>query len=318
MKIEKAVETFLFRHSDPSRPILLGYSGGVDSTALLFILQDLPKYYSRLHLAHIDHGWRSTSSQEALALENLSKSLNLPFHLKVLGPMPDGVNKEDYCRDKRIRYFIDCAKEIEAQAVALAHHADDQAETVLKRVLEGAPIETLSGMKSIIKRSEVPFWRPLIQVPKKDILDYAKHRGVSWFDDATNRDDRFLRARMRARLLPFLNREFGKNVTTPLCRMADEFYALNQYLAKKMSQLCPEKYADEHHVCYDFSRAPPTETFEWQYLVKEICKQEAFPLSRAQLKDIARLLQEKGSDKRFEAGGRHLNVNRQRLFFKKK
>ncbi len=318
MRITKAVETFLFRHSDSSRPILLGFSGGVDSTALLFILQDLPQYYSRLHLAHIDHGWRSTSCREALALENLSKSLNLPFHLKVLGSMPDGVNKEDYCREKRIRYLIEWAKEIDAQAVALAHHADDQAETVLKRVLEGAPIEKLSGMKSMITRSEVPFWRPLIQVPKQDIVRYAKDLGVSWFDDATNRDARFLRARMRARLLPFLNQEFGKNVTTPLCRLADEFHTLNQYLAKKMSSLRPEKHVEESHICYDFSRAPPEDLFEWQYLVKEICNEEAFPLSRAQLKDIARLLQEKVSDKQFEAGGRHLKVSRQRLFFKKK
>ncbi|MCH9703393.1 MAG: tRNA lysidine(34) synthetase TilS, partial [Chlamydiae bacterium] len=120
-------------------PLLLALSGGPDSMALLHLMRELNHPFE---VAHIDHGWREKSAEEAEKLQTL---VNEPFHLKRLEKFSQ--NAEDQARRARLNFFRELCEKRGLEGVLLGHHADDQAETVLKRLFEGARLTKLSGLE---------------------------------------------------------------------------------------------------------------------------------------------------------------------------
>lgn len=315
MKIEKFFEQFLCAHSHPGKALILGLSGGVDSLCLLHLLMKFPGKASNLHVAHVNHRWRPESDSEATQLEDFVRSLGLPFHLKTLDPRKIDGNLEDGCRRERFAFFIELAGAVSAQAVVLGHHADDQAETVLKRVLEGAPVSRLRGIQSVSYHNGIAFWRPLLQVPKRVLVDWMESKGYQWFEDATNSDTRFLRGRMRERLIPQLSRDFGKNIAVPLCRLGEEMKEVEEYLRYRVRDFMKLKICGPFGVCYDFSSRHPYELLEWKTLIRMVCEEELFPLSRNSLSAAVELMAQNKANKVIEFGGKKMFIDRRRIFF---
>lgn len=139
--VASLTKEFLFVHWDRKKPLLLGYSGGPDSKALLYALLECD---ARPHLAHVDHGWREESRAEAEECRAEAIKLGLPFHTIRL----DIPKKEDAARIARFSFFQSLYRTGPFQALLLAHQADDLAETVLKRTLEGAHLAFLGGMEA--------------------------------------------------------------------------------------------------------------------------------------------------------------------------
>src|SRR5262245_21228397 len=134
MVLETELFTFLKRHLDASRPVLLAFSGGPDSLALLHLLLDYRQQHPlTLHLAHVDHGWRSGSAAEAAKLKLQAEALGLPFHSCRLSDEDRQGNLEAAGREARLRFFRQLSSQFDCQAVILGHQADDVAETCLKR-----------------------------------------------------------------------------------------------------------------------------------------------------------------------------------------
>ncbi len=227
----KRVKEFLSLRWDQKSPLLLGYSGGPDSKALLYALLDeaLP-----LHIAHVDHGWRKESQQEAELIREEIASLKLPFHAIRLS-VSIGSNLEDRFRKERFSFFKSLFQKIPFQSLLLAHQADDRAETVLKRFLEGAHLSFLGGMQEVAIMDGMPIWRPLLRVKKTEILEFLNEKSLSFFIDPTNRDTTYLRARFREEIAPFLTRSFGKNFVDNLALFSDRIYELQQYLDEKIA-----------------------------------------------------------------------------------
>ena len=153
MKIKQELRRFLRAHYSQGRELLLALSGGPDSQALFHLLVEF-RYPFRV--AHVDHAWRPESAKEAKALEELCRQHKIPFHLKTLNPDEMQGNLEDACRQERLSYFQELSTQWNCQAVVLGHHADDQAETVLKRLFEGASLEKLAGIRSVGRVSAPP------------------------------------------------------------------------------------------------------------------------------------------------------------------
>ena len=174
---------------DGKSPVLLGYSGGPDSKALLYALLDCK---APIHIAHVDHGWRESSRKEALELKAEAESLNLPFHTIRLESC-ETRNLEAHARDQRLAFFQSLFEKIPFQALLLAHQRDDLAETALKRIFEGAHLPFLGGMSSISQYEGMPIWRPLLATPRDEILRFLNERKLRAIDDPTNRDPKFLR-----------------------------------------------------------------------------------------------------------------------------
>ena len=212
-------------------PLLLGYSGGPDSKALLYALLDAG---ITPHLAHIDHAWRPESAEEARLCRLEAETLGCPFHTIRLDPPPA---TEDEARNARWNFFRSLFAKIPFQALVLGHQADDLAETVLKRVFEGAHLTSLTAMQEVSTRDNITIWRPILSFSKRDLTAYLKKKQLTPFYDATNEDPTFLRSRMRHQLLPFLNKTFGKQIAMNLCLLSHRSAELDDYLQSKIAPL---------------------------------------------------------------------------------
>lgn len=205
-RVRRAVATACDRRGvlRPGERVLVACSGGPDSTALLDALARLgPPRAWQLRVAHVDHGLRPGSAKEAELVGGLCARLGLPFTpLRVeVGPGP---SLQDRARQARHRVLGELAGDLGAGAIALGHTADDQAETVLMRLLTSATPNSLRGMAE----REGRLARPLLRVWREATLAYCAALGLEPLDDPSNHDRRFLRSRVRHDLLPALEEVF--------------------------------------------------------------------------------------------------------------
>jgi tRNA(Ile)-lysidine synthase len=207
-----------FRMLVRGEQILVAVSGGPDSVALLHALLSLRSAYDlSLHVAHVNHHLRPEASDDAAFVSDLAGALGLPFTLaEVDGSPPRGDSVEAWARRVRYRALEGAAREVGACRIALGHTADDQAETVLMRLLQGAGPRGLGGIPPV----RGPFIRPLIEVSRAAVLTFLKGIGARWVDDRSNDDLRYLRNRLRLSLLPELAR-YNPGVRVALQRVGE-------------------------------------------------------------------------------------------------
>lgn len=185
--------------------IIIGLSGGPDSIFLLHILTKLTQLdVIKLSAAHLDHGWRQTSSNDADFCQQLCKHLNIPFfrgHASeiTLNKSYKG-SQEALGRALRQAFFKQILQKQNADFISLAHHYDDQQETFFIRLFRGSTIDGLCSMKPI----DGTFIRPLLAIHKKEILDYLDANKISYCLDETNTSQTYLRNRVRKVLIPAL------------------------------------------------------------------------------------------------------------------
>ena len=189
--------------------VLVALSGGADSVALLLTAAELRKQYGlTVYAAHVEHGLRGESSlADAAFCEALCGRLCVPFtcdHAELAGGM-NAAGAEAAAREARYRLLIARAKERNADALLLAHHQDDQAETVLQHLLRGSGARGLRGMEEITRRDGVTLCRPFLRLPKQVLLDALA--GEPYRTDESNREPVCLRNRIRLDVLPLLTAE---------------------------------------------------------------------------------------------------------------
>ena len=192
----------------PGDTLIIGLSGGADSTALLDLLATLPEFPVHLVAAHLNHCLRGVDSDaDEQFCRELAARYDIPFESRRVDvkavAAKDSLNLEDAGRRARIVFFDDLAVRWQAAAVVLAHHADDQAETVLMRLLRGSGMTGLAGIPWSNGRGYV---RPLLEITRIEIEAYLAERHLNWREDTSNRDITFLRNRIRHELLPLLER----------------------------------------------------------------------------------------------------------------
>lgn len=204
---------------EPGTPVLVGVSGGVDSAALLWALWETrAAHAARLGVASVDHGLRPEAAAEVERVGTWAAQFGLPFFpLRLdLQPGPDlGRRAREARRDALIAASLEFAAGSEGPSLALAHHADDQAETVLLHLLRGAGSAGLGGMAQRIP-GPVTVVRPLLGETRRSVHAYAESRVIDWVEDPSNPHS--LRGRLRT-LWPSLSTLHG-NPTPPLCRAA--------------------------------------------------------------------------------------------------
>lgn len=194
----------------PGERVAIAVSGGMDSVCLLdLLLQTQGAHGGVLSVATVDHGSRPESSADADFVEGLALSAKLPYHRATLRMGRSA--SEEQMRDARYRFF----DEIDVDVVVVAHHRDDQAETVLLQLLRGAGTRGLGGMGW--KRGHIA--RPLLDIPRDDLRAWADHRALVWREDSTNLDPSYLRNRIRHEVLPLLE-ELRPGALSTLARSA--------------------------------------------------------------------------------------------------
>lgn len=227
-QIERSIqERKLFRNG---ARILVAVSGGVDSMALLAILQELAKPQGwKLFVAHFNHQLRGRASDgDERLVQRTAKKLGLPFHAgrgKVMARAAEqGISIEMAARELRHQFLAKTARRLKCPLIAIAHHADDQVELFFLRLLRGAGGEGLAGMKGTSPSPadrKVRIVRPLLDVSKAELEAFVCERKIRFREDATNASCDVLRNRVRHELLPRLRKDFQPVLNRTVLRLME-------------------------------------------------------------------------------------------------
>ncbi|WP_342553614.1 tRNA lysidine(34) synthetase TilS [Paenibacillus sp. FSL R7-0652] len=210
----------------PGDRIVIAVSGGPDSVAFLHIMHEISRHHMPLELicAHVHHGFRAASDEEARQMMALAGQLGLPFEwVKVDIPSymkQTGQSPQEAARNRRYAFLHEVAEKYGAASIALAHHADDQAETVMLHLLRGSGLSGLAGMKFKRREKNVELIRPCLRINKTDLVEACNTQGFTYFLDESNEQRKYRRNAIRLDVLPFLG-QYNGQLTPSLNRLAE-------------------------------------------------------------------------------------------------
>lgn len=231
--------------------LLVGVSGGPDSTALLASLVELrDDCRFELQVLHVDHGLRPESRGDAAYVRRLCGRWNVPFNVRAVNVkelgQAEGLSIEAAARQARHTALLEEAAASEVDAIALGHTADDQIETVLLSLLRGAGLRGLAGMSeesgspfTLPSGERVPILRPLLSVTRADVMGYLKERRLRPRQDVSNTDPTHLRNRVRHELLPLMER-IREGASDAVGRASEDARLALEYLESQADGLWEE------------------------------------------------------------------------------
>lgn len=225
------------RRGPKTQRYIVAYSGGADSTALLHALHQLAETATWTVAAiHIHHGLQQQADQWADHVQQTCTRWQIPLHLERIAVIPDGQGIEAAARDARYTFL---ANYLQANDVALtAHHADDQAETLLLHLLRGSGLRGLAGIPPLRKLGAGLLYRPLLDMPGVLAKTYCHEQKLKYIEDGSNTDERFDRNWLRHSLLPMLHTRFPKasdNLAISAQLLRQSFDIHQQYITQLLT-----------------------------------------------------------------------------------
>ncbi len=244
MKLEQKVakDIVQFHMLTPGDRVIAGVSGGADSVCLLLVLKRLEeRFKTEIRAVHIHHGLRAAADADEEFVRRLCRSLDVPLHVYHADVWSEAAKRgrsiEETGRDIRCESFCREAKLWEQQQegraypkIAVAHHQEDCAETVLMNLCRGTSLAGLSGIRPVSTKENVTFIRPLIDCTREEIEEYLRGTGQSWCTDETNAEDVYTRNYVRGHILPELNDNVNPGTTRHLCRTARDLQEAENFL----------------------------------------------------------------------------------------
>ncbi len=226
--------------------VIVGVSGGPDSVALLSLLHSqLSTLNSQLYIAHLNHKLRGKESDEDEAfVRSLAERFGIGIEVKSVDikalTSTERHSIEEVARRERYAFFESVAKKVGASIVAVGHTADDNAETILHRIIRGTGLFGLQGMRPkrpLFTGSSIQLIRPLIFSWREDIIKYLEQEGLPFRVDSSNLQVDYFRNKIRLELLPLLSREYNKNVKEALCRLSEIAQQDYDFLSAKLNDI---------------------------------------------------------------------------------
>lgn len=224
----------------PKQTVVIGVSAGVDSMSLLNLMMNLPtENRPRIVVAHVNHQLRSVSDEEEQYVRTFCAEHGLTLEVSrwdVKKYPQTGV--EEAARMFRYDFFLQVLQKYDADALITAHHENDQAETVLMRLIRGTFINYLSGIKEVRDFHGYQLVRPLLHFKKQAIKQYAIDNSIKWYEDETNQDLAITRNRMRHQLMPLIEMENPQGVDhiASFANQVELMNKQNEYLIKQIVQ----------------------------------------------------------------------------------
>ncbi len=241
MNLEQVFTEFIERESLAKKKLLLLVSGGVDSIVLLNVATKICDK-KLIEVLHFNHNVRKNSVHDFSLVENLCKKLKVKFHGEIL-PLIKKSDQENQWRKLRQKISRDLTNKIKTKRILTAHHATDLVETMIFRLTKGCGPNGLSPFDLGTK----PFW----QVPKSELINYAKLNNLIWNEDETNKKLVHIRNLMRHKVLPEL-RKITPNLEKIFVREAEIFAGITEFLNQEIS----EKVAKKEILLHDFLKLP--------------------------------------------------------------
>jgi len=218
----------------PGDKVLVAYSGGADSTALLELLLGIRDEMSlELYLAHFNHQLRINADEDEKFVRRVAHKLGLPLFVKKENVKSYArkfrLNLEEAGRNLRYEFLKKTASTIGATKIATGHTMTDQAETFFMRLLRGSGMRGLSGIYPVAEEKII---RPLIEVEREELESFLKNRGLGFRTDESNFDRRFLRNRIRLDLIPFLKKNYDPQIVSRLAKLTSIIQEEESFLEK--------------------------------------------------------------------------------------
>jgi tRNA(Ile)-lysidine synthase len=268
--------------------VIVAISGGADSVCLLDVLHSLKEVLGiELVVAHFDHGLRPNEDEyETDFVKSLAASFNCDFVTKKAGPAiePGTASLEERARDVRYRFLEEVKEEFAAQKIAMGHNLNDQAETVLMRLLRGSGPSGLSGIPPIRDSHII---RPLIESTRSQIESYLSNRGIIYITDSSNSETKHLRNEIRLNLLPQLEK-YQPKIVELLGRTAGIMREENTWLEAKATRWL-KKWAETGS---NNEIMLPLFRFNWlpeplkNHVIRQVLKRKGGSLRRISLPNI--------------------------------
>lgn len=217
--------------------VIAAVSGGADSAVMLRLLCSVRDELDlKLSVCHLNHNMRGAESRRDLEfVKKEAARLGLRFFGKTLRKGSLGIkgrSTQEAAREARYAFLAEAAKKAGAGKIALGHTLDDQAETVLLRLLKGSSLSGLSGIPPVRE----PFIRPLIEVKREEIERYAKAEAIKFVTDSTNRTAKYLRNSVRLSLIPFIESNYNRSIKETLARTASVLAVDNAFIEKAATE----------------------------------------------------------------------------------
>jgi len=296
--------------------LLLGLSGGLDSTVLLHVLANstwLKQYEIELMLVHVNHHLHPFEDEAQAFVLKLAHNYGVAIQcLELRDRCPPGASLEAFMRKERYRLFNTLLTDTDV--LVLAHHQDDQAETFLLRLLRGAGLPGLSGMPKLRCEGKGLLWRPLLSYSKEELRAYAKAHALVWCEDPDNQNLAFDRVYLRQELMPHLKAHWSK-VSKVIARAAANIRSsaevLDGYLNLELNTLVDKEARLDLVKLYNYPKPQAL------LLLKTYLELRDYPLSEAQLLRIYQdfVLSPRTAAPLFQYQGRELRRYQGQLYF---
>lgn len=240
-KLESKVKSAIDKYGliNKNERVLVGLSGGADSVTLLHVLLKIaPERGFELCAAHLNHGIRGAEAyHDQHFVEELCKGLGVPLVCEGLDipgiARAEGKTLEQAAREKRYEFFHRAAKELGADKIAVAHHMDDQAESIMLHLIRGSGLKGLMGMEPAYG----DIIRPLLWARRREIEEYAADNGLKYCTDSTNLERDASRNRIRLDLIPYIQDNLNPCFVEGLCSMGELLRQDEEYLGRA----CPRR-----------------------------------------------------------------------------
>ncbi len=227
--------------------VLVGVSGGIDSVVLLHLLHALRhKLDIELHIAHLNHQFRGDEAKrDADFVRRLAQQLKIPCTIESSNVpaviRQQKLSPQDAARQVRYRFFDTVAERTHSHKIATAHHADDQAETVLIGLIRGVGLHGLGGIQPVLNENII---RPLLTTSRADIKAFAQAENIDFVVDSSNSSRKYLRNAVRLDVLPLLQEQFSPAIVTRLTRYAQIFqedaFFIDKIAVRLYRKICQE------------------------------------------------------------------------------
>lgn len=229
------VYNFVRNNLELGDAIVVGVSGGPDSMALLYILNEFKeKMNLRLICAHVNHNTRKETIKEEEYIREYCKKNKIIFETIKINSWGDD-NFENEARSVRYNFFEELIDKYKAKYLMTAHHADDLIETILMRIVRGSTLKGYSGFSKVVNKGKYKIVRPLITLTKDEIIDFNKKNNIKYFIDSTNNEDKHTRNRYRHVVLPFLKSE-NPNVHKKFIKFSETLLENSNYIDKEANK----------------------------------------------------------------------------------